>query len=365
MTNFVGKSGGSQSYSIIIPTYGRPDSVKTCLTCCLAQSILPRQVVVVDASPNFSEQRESVLGGLDFSESGVDLKYLKAEKASSSYQRNQGIDAATEDVDIFFFIDDDSFMFPDCAQKVLSVYESDPDKKIAGVQTNLSDTPPSLEDTKDDISRMQKKKTGSDSAFVSYLSSKLGLVWKHVFLMSSDLHFIPYDGDYHSRGQLELKNGQTFNKFPLFHGCRMSFRAEHVRAEKFNPDLVRYCSAEDLDFSYRASRHGALVQCDDAFLCHWTVSAGRMSRYNATHMSVLNIAFFIWKNTNNLARDRSRYKVTSIRRIFAEFLKDLLSRRFSLPQFFGAIKGFKQGLVILRTDREKPENVLDFQKQFV
>ena len=96
-------------YSIIICTYNRPDIVNISLSHCLNQTLLPRQVIVVDASPDFEEQKSQIL--LDLIIPGeVELLYLKAKKPSAAVQRNQGILAARE-VDVIFFLDDDSFIY--------------------------------------------------------------------------------------------------------------------------------------------------------------------------------------------------------------------------------------------------------------
>ena len=57
--------------------------------------------------------------------------YVAAARRSSASQRNQGVRLST--ADILFLIDDDSLMYPDCAEQIMRIYEADKDKAVSGI----------------------------------------------------------------------------------------------------------------------------------------------------------------------------------------------------------------------------------------
>ncbi len=356
------------SYSVIIVTYGRPEVVRFCIECVFQQSALPQQVIIVDASPDFEKQKAALETDL-IVPPGIAFIYRKATRPSTSNQRNEAI-AFAKDEEILFFIDDDSFMYPECAKEVLKVYALDKKRQIAGVQPRLAAVPPG--DIEKKVVAIANKKRAAESPPAVWAAKNLRFLWRHLFMMASDLHLIPYDGAYHSGGySLEIGDAaesRTLTTISLLHGCRMTYRAEAIKKEMFDPDLVRYAAAEDLDASYRASRHGALVVCESAELFHQTVAANRLSRKRVAHMAWMNVAMFICKHSNDLDRDRRKYIVYSVRRSIAELVKDIAAKRFSIPQFFGICAGFRDGLQLLNSARSRQSlriNISRLQNNFL
>ncbi len=72
-------------YAIIIPTYNRYDAVITSLKCCLNQTIQPKQIIIVDASPDFILQKENIESQIEIP-SHINFIYLKANQASHDPQ---------------------------------------------------------------------------------------------------------------------------------------------------------------------------------------------------------------------------------------------------------------------------------------
>ena len=44
--------------------------------------------------------------------------------------------------EILFLLDDDSFMYPDCAERIMAVYDADADGLVGGIQTGVTALPP-------------------------------------------------------------------------------------------------------------------------------------------------------------------------------------------------------------------------------
>ena len=71
---------------------------------------------------------------------GIRWHYVKAERRSSTSQRNQGVRAASTDV--VFLCDDDSLMYPDCAAEIMRVYDADSGRSVVGVNATNVAVPP-------------------------------------------------------------------------------------------------------------------------------------------------------------------------------------------------------------------------------
>jgi glycosyltransferase involved in cell wall biosynthesis len=119
------------TWSLSVPTYRRPVVLKECVGCALAQTRPPHEIVIIDASDDWDASKEEISRLLDDSRMAVRLVYEKAVVASSAAQRNQAMAASTSDV--VFLIDDDSLMYPDCAEVVMDIYERDVSRRVLAV----------------------------------------------------------------------------------------------------------------------------------------------------------------------------------------------------------------------------------------
>lgn len=336
----------SLEYSIIICTYNRPDVLSLSLQNCVKQSKRPCQIIVVDASEEWILNRNRILSYLCIPK-GTELLYIQAEKKSSASQRNQAIQM-THAVDILFFIDDDSYMFSDCAASILILYEKDREKKIAGIQAGLADIPPDMISENNRI--ISEKKRFLNHKIIKIMEKYFYSFYKYVLLMSDVQLFVPYFGSFKKNISVTI-NDMEYYSLNFFHGCRMSFRYELVKENLFDEDLVKYSAGEDLDISYRISQYGHLIESETAMIYHKTAAAGRLSRYKSTSMYSFDLALFIKKHSNDLKRDISRYILLSFRRFFAELLKDSLSLRFTYPQLRGVFIGSFFGMRLLFTSK--------------
>lgn len=322
------------TWGLVIATYNRAAILPTCIKHAIEQTRKPSEIVIVDASDDWEKTRDLIFKEILVHYPEIPATYIPANIKSLTCQRNQGIELATADV--LFMIDDDTFLYPDCAEKVMRVYEADPDGKIKGVQPALALSSPSeirVEDSQKDVvvSREQASSLGSLQRWI----------WKNVFLMDHKVMWIPYSGDYPYHQLPEAVGQMNVYQTETLHGCRMTFRRDAIRQEQFEPLLLSWAAAEDIDASHRVSYHGALVEVPDAAAYHYHSASGRISRYKATALHVLNQALFLKRNSNNLARDRVRFFALMLRRVLAEFFKDTLSRRWSLPQVRGILLGLR------------------------
>jgi hypothetical protein len=228
-------------------------------------------------------------------------------------------------------------MYPTCAEEIMRVYEADTEGVVKGVQSILAATPPS-QVTVDDV----PKTVGSyRDQWIPGIESFQRFIWRHLFLMDSDFLCIPYDGEFPSYTVPTSISHLNVRPVKIFHGCRMTYRREAIAQEPFEPLLLFYALLEDMDASYRVSRHGMLLETSDAKLHHFQSNSGRLSRYVVSVLSAMNQAVCLRRYSNDLKRDRDRFYQLTARRVVAEIFKDGLSRRWTFPQVRGLLLALK------------------------
>ena len=100
---------------VVVATYRRPDHVRTCLEHIRRQTVEPKRIVVVDASPD--ELTRAVVD--DFP--GVEYRRNDLGVGLLATSRALGVQGATEDV--IAFIDDDAYAEPQWLAEILAAYD--------------------------------------------------------------------------------------------------------------------------------------------------------------------------------------------------------------------------------------------------
>jgi GT2 family glycosyltransferase len=334
------------SWALVVATYQREQILPQCLQLAIAQTRQPAEVIVVDASENWEKTRDRVIAEIAATAPHIRWEYVPATHRGSTLQRNQGIDLAT--ADILFLLDDDSLMYPDCAEQIMKIYEADRSGEVKGVQASLVEATPSdviVNDTTKPAGWQWGKSLPVTATLVNF-------VWKHIFLMNNEVTCVPYAGDFPQyQVPISLRDLDA-HPVRLFHGCRMTYRREDIAGERFEPLLLYYALNEDMDASYRVSLRGMLLEAGHAKLCHFQSNSGRLSRYIVTILASLNQAVCVQRYSQNRQRDRRRFYVLNTRRILAEFCKDGLSRRWSFPQLRGVLTSFRYASYIFQLSDE-------------
>jgi GT2 family glycosyltransferase len=351
----------SLSWGLVVATYQREKVLPLCLKLALEQTRKPTEIIVIDASDYWEDTRDKVMTEIASKNSDIRWVYASAENRSSTLQRNQGLQLATADV--VFLFDDDSLMYPTCAEEIMRVYEADTEGVVQGVQADSVDNPPLELVTSDSKKQTGWSENGFSFVIISFLQR---FVWKHLFLMDAKLLFLPYDGDFPQHqipASVEKLNVQLV---PLLQGYRMTFRRDAILKEIFEPLLRYYAAGEDLDASYRVSRHGPLLVALDAKVHHFQSAGGRLPRFKVSVLSALNQALCIRKHSSDLKHNRQLFYRLMARRMLAETLKDALSRRWDLPQARGIWVALKYSSKLFALpDEELAEWYPYFQHEFL
>lgn len=347
-------NNGELSWALVVATYNRPDLLCRCVKMALRQTRLPVEIIIIDGSRDWEGNKKAIEKECGAMMDGIRFEFQPAKKLSSAFQRNQGVEMSQADV--VFMLDDDSLMYPDCAQKVMEIYEADSGKLISGVTTMQVKTPPDVEENPgSELGKTPAKK----SSWLRDTTRKI---------LNADSLFNPYDEAFPMMPiPPGLENSKCF-RIQLFHGCRMTYRREVAMKEPFNDWFVGYSNGEDWDMSYRASRHGALVQALEARLTHLESGSGRPNIFLKTLLSLTNPVVCHKRYSTDLKRSKRRQLRLILRRIVIYFIKDVAAMNFRFPQTRGAAYALRMASVIFKKSNAELQGwyekfVLDLQKQ--
>ena len=110
------------TWALAIATYDRPEALRRSVLCAIEQTRPPCEIIIVDSSPNQRASQQDIHDLVMQSAANLRLHYLRSPIAQQRIQRNLAIDASSADV--LFMIDDDAYMYPGCAEKVMTVFEA-------------------------------------------------------------------------------------------------------------------------------------------------------------------------------------------------------------------------------------------------
>jgi GT2 family glycosyltransferase len=258
--------------SVVICTRNRPKELVECIKTICSQSLLPTELIIVDASDN----EQTRLSIRDFSRD-FRLKYVRSKRPSYlSTDRNVGIRNSSGDV--ILFLDDDTLLDRDFIKEIVRVFEEDKEKRVGGAMGNIVNA-------------------GIPAATtLGKLYANLHLVISYVFLLP-----IARDGRYRVSGSpTYVANASETRDVEFLSGCCMAYRAEIFQDLKFEekfPELYE----EDGDLSYRVSKRYRNVYTPYAKLVHRESDVGsaryRVSRpYERAKKTVESNYYHLKKN---------------------------------------------------------------------
>ena len=238
--------------TFLITTRDRPKELCRLIDSILGQSVLPQEIVIVDAS---DESDESTLRELVES-AGVDFVFLTSEPGRT-HQLNVGIEASRGD--IVLINDDDVVLEEGYHDAMLKVFEQG-GASVGGVQaTVIGDT----------------------------LKPLPMRAFRALFLLSRHTKDAP--GRLLPSGYYTTPVRPTgLREVEALRLCGLAFRQEVFAAHRFDETLEGYALKEDIDFSYRVSRQYKLFVTPDARFYHLKAPGARISVKQKSRMHVIN-----------------------------------------------------------------------------
>jgi GT2 family glycosyltransferase len=310
------------TWSAAIATYKREHVLHRALLLAAGSTCSPKQIIVIDASPNWESIREKTMREIATKYPNIEWIYERAPVASLTRQRNQGVQLVSSD--LIMFIDDDTLMYPDCAQEILRVFEKDSGNKVVAVGAV------SVPKAPDDDGVPETFASRGDVPTDSNLKIKLRAMIEGDFP-----YLLPYDGDWPTRPIPPELTGLPISRANTLNGWLMCVRRPIVIREPFEEILYRYAYLEDSDMTYRASRHGLVLRCLSAKVCHLKAYGGRLPPYVVSLLGALNPVVLHGIYSTDKARSKEQLRRQMRRRMMFLALKDLEAGRLTLPSARG------------------------------
>ena len=250
----------SNKIAFVVATKDRPNELRTMLESLSRQTRLPDRVVIVDSSGAPDEAIASEFPSMP-------VKYIRyTEKPSASGQRNFGLSAVDEGIDLIGFLDDDTEFEPDSLEKMMAFWESAPDD-VGGAAFNMVNHP----------------ELAASSLKTSRLAERLGLYSRQKGkVLPSGFHTM-----------IGYVTETTFvDWLPT---TAVIWRREIFDEHRFDEWFEGYSYLEDLDFSYRVGRKHKLAVVAKARYYHYPAPTGRGSNFIFGKREVLNRLYFCKK----------------------------------------------------------------------
>ena len=343
------------SWGLCVATYNRIDTLLLCVRFAMLQTRPPAEIVIVDASDDWAENSRKI-AALVSQAPAIRLTYLQAQRRSLTAQRNQAV--AASGAEVLFMIDDDSLLHADCAERIMAIYARDSAHCIAAVGAVHVEALPAAEPLRQSgrsessvqplpladsvlpdrkVSGLGKHRGAFNQAFKA--SALFRFFWRDLLLMAAERRFVRYDDPPRHRHPEAFDAAAFPDAVPVefISGYAITVRRNVVAGEPFDDGLVAYAAAEDLDATYRFGRHGVIVLAPQARLHHMEAASGRIKRTKAATFGLLNIAYFVRKNSKGPVSDGARVALLALRMLPAEIVKDLASGRWSMPQLGGVL----------------------------
>ncbi len=245
--------------AFVVATKDRPEELQRLWQSLCAQSRVPGEVVVVDASARPSPPLVSPAVP-------PVLRYIRSAVASAARQRNLGLDAVGPEASLIGFLDDDAVLEADAVEEMLRFWAmAGPD--VGGAAFNMANHPP--------LDWPFLKRTS--------LAETLGLYSGRGGTVTAS-GFQTMIGPVAASEWAEwLPGGASVWRREVFSKCR------------FDEWFDGYSYLEDLDFSYRVGRTAKLAVVAPARYLHLPAAGGRGGGYAFGVREVLNRTYFVKK----------------------------------------------------------------------
>lgn len=250
--------GLAPGYSVVVCTYLRPQSLARCLESVKQQGRRPDEILIVDASPN-AETEELLRRDGRFFEVAPRLQYYRVAEAKRGLTRQRNFALRRVAYDLVAFLDDDVVLEPSCLAEMERVHRVLGDR-VVGVGAMIANDvrEPSL------LWRVRRGlRIVGDLKPGTYARSGMSIPW--------------------FTGRVQgLAEGDWLP------GCAMMWKTAPARDVGFNEGFAGYAQGEDLEFSLRARRYGALVLASGARLQHLHEASGRPDHFKVGYMTIYN-----------------------------------------------------------------------------
>ena len=292
----------TNTFSVIIPTRNRKMPLKNLIESLLKQSILPKNIIIIDSSDIFDDSLE-YLSSL--------VTHIHTSKKSIAKQRNLGLLNVHKNTAAIFFLDDDTRPEINYFEKMLKTLWSSGAIGVSGLALNPN--------------KIQRNKPYGLQGFV-----------RKLFLLDSNA-----DGSVLKSGigipVREINNG--WKKVEWLIGCSC-WDFQRIRHIQFEEDFEGYSLGEDLIFSVRASKFGLLIVDSSIVLHHIEMLQNETNLIQKNFMWVY-YRFRLSRYVESKFQFYSGFYWSIIGRLLISICCIFLQPKKSVHQIFGIVIGLQ------------------------
>ena len=272
--------------SIAIPTRNRAKILMELLDSILRQTVSPREVVVVDDSDNDDTKNLVKQMWRYFSDTGIEIKYVRGGGEGVTQARNIGITHATSE--IHCSLDDDVVLDKDYIKEILNVF--DHHSNALGVSGHVANI----------------RIAAASNAFNKLFS---------LFHTSQDECRVFPAGISYPYPLTQIINCEWLS------GTDCSYKRNIHQEFMWDENLKQYSLCDDMDISYRIqkSHPASLFITPNAKCNHKWTPLGRINSARQIYMEVYHHAYFFFKNMRQTTRNMLSF-------VFTMFLGNTLSK---------------------------------------
>ncbi len=246
---------------LIICTKNRAADLQVCLESIQQQDVLPKRIIIVDAS----ETQETNELSIKY-QSMLSILYLKSIP-NLARQRNFGVKHLLVDTEIVHFIDDDVILEKLYFAAIEKLFQNNDVEIIGGVGGVI-------------ISNNPKKIS----------------IWRKMFFLDSSKRAVILP----SFRPSSISDPKTDITAECLGGFSMSYRKIIFNTFEFDNNLQGYSLGEDIDFSYRVSRRYSLVITPNAKLIHTQSETERQSSKDWYRSEAVHRYYYVRKNLHGI-----------------------------------------------------------------
>ena len=312
-------------YDVVICTRNRLDALELSIPSIVHQSRKPKSIIVVDSSDDHTKVVSlirKISSDLDF-----EIRLFRSDIASSSAQRNIGLNYVTSP--IVFFPDDDSIFFPAASEEIMKVYELDDESEVVGVCAVEAEAPP-----EGILEKPTYKLNFTDNIKKSIAVTR----YKIESLFFEDPAKVLAHRLIDKKHTPDWMNQDDHTFVEYMTGFRMTFRTDAIISSKFCESFTGYCIGEDLEASLSVLNKGVLIGAKKARIYHHKYPSKRASGFSYGARQILNNAYIISKHSKDTII-RKLFLIRSKYKLFQYMLG--ATSEFGRSRFKGGLYGYK------------------------
>jgi len=249
-------------FSVVVCTKDRPRDLERFIRSLDKQTLLPNELIIVDASNN---SRTRQLIECEMQRAKYSTRYIKAEP-SSARQRNIGAREARSEYVLFF--DDDIILEANFIEVMYETFRDFEGQNVGGI-----------------TGRIINVKTGRKAIH------RIEDLFKKLFLLTEI-----GTGRLKASGFPSLKNDNQFADVNVFSSCLAAFRRRTFSEFWFDEALGGYAYMEDIDLSYRVGKKYRLLYQPRAKAQHMSTTYKAWNSRQLRRKMIQNHSYIFRKN---------------------------------------------------------------------